>query len=102
MQFTTLKNELVEAMTETVKAGRCGSVVLYGSTTFETKDGIISVDMFPNCNRVYIIHQDEENERECKNLEAYLEDNLPLWNEIIDKVNEYPSNQCFEYSNHIN
>lgn len=102
MQLTTLKNDLIEAMTACVEQGRCGSKVLYGTTDIETKDGIISVDMFSNCNRVYIIHQDEENERECKNLESYLEDKLPLWGELSAEVNRYPSNQCFEYENHMN
>lgn len=41
---------------------------------------------------VFIYHKNEDNERDCPNLEAYIIDNLPSWDEYValyEKTNVY-------------
>lgn len=98
MRLQELKERLVEAMTETVRFGR-GESIMYGSTNIDTNDGNICVEMYNNCNRVYIEHHDGENRHKCANLAVYLEDILPTWYDIRDRITAFPSNQIYESYN---
>jgi len=59
-------------------------------TSIDLNDGsTIEVElMMDNSVNVIIYHADEDNERECPNIVAFIEDNLSSWQDFMDVYNE--------------
>lgn len=59
-------------------------------TSFDLNDGsTIEVELMKdNSVNVIIYHAGEDNERECPNIVAFIEDNLNNWQDFMDAYNE--------------
>jgi hypothetical protein len=50
----------------------------------------IEVELFRKNNSidVYFYHADEDNDRECPNIEDYIQDNLPDWSALMEEYED--------------
>ena len=87
-------DEIADKMGECFDSAFSGADPEYPPTSvladYHFNDGsFIEVEMFKHSQPdVFIYHADKGNERECPNLERYIQKSLPRWDDYLEAFNE--------------